>query len=151
MPLYTFELLDGEHLIEDETGLCFADREDALAHAQVVARELMSAREQQTRCWRLAIYENGECVEEMPFVRADRSLDHLRPSLRETIELSCEIVGGFRQIMSAARATMRESRALVAISRGKPYIVTEAGQPTITPDPPTPSQQPPEGNRQMGG
>jgi hypothetical protein len=45
MPLYTFELCDGECRIGDETGMWFPDREPALDHAHDVARELMTARE----------------------------------------------------------------------------------------------------------
>ena len=47
MPLYTFELQDGERPVGDDTGMWFPDREHALDHAHRVARELMSARELQ--------------------------------------------------------------------------------------------------------
>jgi hypothetical protein len=109
MPLYTFELQDGQHPVGDETGVWFADRERALDHAHRVARELMSAREVQTRTWRLDVYEDGSRV-------VERCYDTLRD---------------FKQAMSVARATMQESRALVARSRGKPYLATDGGKPTM--------------------
>jgi len=70
MPLYTFELQDGQHPVGDETGVWFADRERALDHAHRVARELMSAREVQTRTWRLDVYEDGSRVEQVPCAHA---------------------------------------------------------------------------------
>jgi hypothetical protein len=131
MPLYTFALQDGERPIETDTREWFADREHALDHAHEVARELMSAREAQTRAWRLDVYEDGERVHEIPFARVDRTLDHLSPQLRATVETSCDRLRDFKQTMSAARATLRESRALVARSRGKPYLATVGGELTV--------------------
>jgi hypothetical protein len=131
MPIYTFELQDGDHPVGDETGVWFADRERAFEHAHGVARELMSARELQTRSWRLDVYEDGARVEEIPFARVDRTLDHLSPALRRSVERSCDTLRNVKQAMSVARATVRESRALVARSRGRPYLATERGEPTI--------------------
>jgi hypothetical protein len=135
MPLYTFALEDGERPVEDESGLWFADRERALEHAHDVADELMRSRERETRSWRLDVYEHGTCIAEIPFASVDRTLDHLKPALRSTVERSCATLRSFKQTVSAARDTMREARALVAQSRGKPYLATEAGQPTIRTSP----------------
>jgi|SRR6516164_4375761 hypothetical protein len=131
MPRYTFELQDGERPVGDETGVWFADRERALDHAHDVARELMTARELQTRSWRLDIYEDGSKVEQIPFAHLDPMLDCLNPTLRANVERGCDTLRDFRQAMSAARATIQESRALVARSRGKPYLATDRGKPTI--------------------
>jgi hypothetical protein len=133
MPLYTFELQDGERPVGDVSGAWFADRERALEHAHDVARELMTAREQQTRTWRLDIYEDGRQVEQIPFAHLDRTLDHLTPALRTAVEQGCDKLRDFKQAMAAAHATVRESRALVARSRGKPYLATDRGQPIIRP------------------
>jgi hypothetical protein len=150
MPLYTFELHDGERPIGDESGLWFADRERALDHAQHVAGELMRAREVQTRSWRLDVYEDGSRIEEIPFSRVDHTLDHLPPALRSTVERSCDTLRNFKQVMSAARDTVRESRALVARSRGKPYLATEAGRPTIRTSPPLLDHDATKGRRGTG-
>jgi hypothetical protein len=40
-------------------------------------------------------------------------------------------IRSFREAMTAASITRRESRALVARSRGKPYLAAEFGQRTI--------------------
>lgn len=131
MPRYTFELQDGERQVGDETGVWFADRERALDHAHEVARELMTAREPQTRSWRLDVYEDGGRVEQIPFAHLDPTLDCLNPTLRTHVERGCDTLRDVKQAMAAARATIQESRALVARSRGKPYLATDRGKPTI--------------------
>jgi len=146
MPRYTFELQDGERPVGDETGVWFTDRQHALDHAYDVARELMNARELQTRTWRLDVYEDGARVGEIPFAHLDRTLDHLNPALRTSVERGCDRLRDFRQALSAAQATVRESRALVARSRGKPYLATERGEPTIR----TTAHPPPRGGDHRG-
>jgi uncharacterized protein DUF6894 len=133
MPLYTFELQDGECPVEDETGMWFADRDDAVEHARNVARQLMTAREREARAWRLDVYEDGQPVCQIPFASIDPTLDHLTPHLRSTVEASCESIRSFKQVVAAAYETVRESRALVARAQGRPYLATERGQPTIRP------------------
>jgi len=134
MPRYTFELHSDKSPVRDDAW--FTNRERACAHAQHVARELMYGCELRTRSWRLDVYENGECVSQLPFASVDETLDHLQPALRETVERSNDSLLGLHETLSSARATLRESRALVARSRGKPYLVTEGGEPTIRTSPP---------------
>ena len=117
MPMYTFELRDGERPVMDETGVWFADQERAIEHAQNVARELMWGRELQTRSWHLDVYEAGTCVHQLLFASIDPTLDHLRPALRMNVEQSCDTLRGFKEAMAAARATVLEARARVARSR----------------------------------
>jgi len=132
MPTYTFELRDGSCGIYDESGIRLADREHALQYAHDVIRELMSCCEVQTRFWRLDVYEdNATRVFEIPFATVDRTLDHLTPELRMMMERLCERRRALTEATHAALTTMRESRALVALSRGKPYLVTYAGNMTI--------------------
>lgn len=107
MPLYTFELHDGERSIGDETGVWFADREGAIGHAHDVARELMSARELQTRTWRLCVYEDGARVIEIPFASVDVTLDRRNPTLRSSIARWRNALRDFKETMSTARATAR--------------------------------------------
>ena len=130
MPRYIFQLQDGTCPVEDES-VWLLDRDRAIDHAEAVAGELMRGREVQTRSWRLDVYENGELVFSVPFASIDPTLDHLAPQLRTTVEASYESIRSTRQTVSAARATLLESRALVAISRGKPYLAAERGEPTI--------------------
>jgi hypothetical protein len=132
MPTYTFDLKDGGSGVEDDTGINLPDREHALHYAQDVARELMSCREVQTRYWRLDVYDdNRERIYAIPFTSVDRTLDHLRPEWRATMENLCDRNRSLREAIHAASVTVRESRALVARSRGKPYLASAFGQTTI--------------------
>lgn len=132
MPLYTFELRDGSAPLADRTGVHLADRERALVYAKEVARELIQGREKQARSWRLDVYENrDERVFELAFAAFDPTLDHLAPELRNMVERLCGSYRSCREAVHAAQITMRESRALVALSRGKPYLAASAGEQTI--------------------
>jgi hypothetical protein len=132
MPLYTFELRDGSGGIPDTAGVSFADRDQALCYAYDVIRELMSQCERETRTWRLDVYENHEQrVFEIPFARLDETLDHLSARWRSKIEDLCNRSRSLREVHSAAMATVRESRALVARSRGKPYLAADRGRQVI--------------------
>jgi hypothetical protein len=102
---YTFDLLTGDDRVADEAGVRLPDREHAHDYALQVVRDLMRSREPKTRIWRLDIYEDGHRIGEIPFAKVDR--------------------------VQAARIAKREATALVARSRGKPYLATELGERTI--------------------
>jgi len=132
MPVYTFELRDGDRKIEDGNGVNLPDRDHAFDYALDVAHELMSCREAQTRIWCLDVYEgSGERIFQLPFTRFDPTLDHLVPEMRERVERVSDLARSLGEAMAAARVTLRESRALVALSRGRPYLATEMGERTI--------------------
>jgi hypothetical protein len=132
MPRYTFELMNSSSPVSDETGIEAPDREYAASYGQQVARELMYGRELQTRSWRLDIYEDvTERVAEIPFASVDPTLDHLGPELRSAVERLCTSYRSWLDAFDTARATLRESRALVALARGKPYLAAVNGDPTI--------------------
>ena len=126
MPNYTFELRDGSDPIEDDVGVSLTDRQDAYQYARGVVRELMSGREAQTRTWRLDVYENSaERVFAIPFATLDSLL---QPELRVFVEGLCE---RDRWLREATQSALRESRARLARSRGKPYLITNLGKRTI--------------------
>lgn len=132
MPLYTFELREGSALLSDDKGVDLPDRQRALVYAEEVARELMQGREEESRSWRLDVYEDREQrIFELPFAALDPTLDHLRPDLRRTVEWVCDGRRSSMEAVRAARATMRETRALVARSRGRPYLASISGERTI--------------------
>lgn len=138
MQRYTFQLRDGKCPVNDGSGVWLNERAQALDHAQGVARELMRGREQQTRAWRLDVFEDGGLLYQVSFASVDPTLDHLAPPVRATVEARCETIRSARETVSAAHAIMRESRALVALSRGKPYLAVERGEPTIRSTKPAP-------------
>lgn len=132
MPVYTFELLDGSSPLIDDTGVDLPDREFALAYGEEIARELMQGREVQTRSWRLRVHENhGEDAFDISFAAVDPTLDHLAPEVRSMVERLCDSYRSSKEAVHAAQVTVRESRALVARSRGRPYLAATAGQRTI--------------------
>jgi len=129
MPNYTFELRDGSDSIEDDVGVSLTDRHDAYQYAQGVVRELMSGRESQTRTWRLDVYENSaEHAFAIPFATLDATLDGLQPELRVFEEALYERDRRLREVTQSA---LRESRARLERSRGKPYLITNFGKRTI--------------------
>lgn len=135
MPLYTFELRDGSSGVADTVGVSFANPDQALSYAYEVVRELMSCCERQTRTWRLDVYEDHDrLVLEIPFARLDETLDHLGPHSRRQVEELCNRSRSLLEVISAARLTVRESRALIARSRGKPYLAADRGQMIIRED-----------------
>jgi hypothetical protein len=129
MPNYTFALSDGADPIEDDTGVVLTDRQDALRYARGVVRELMTGREAQTRTWRLDVYENSaECVFEIPFASLDQTQEHLAPEHRIFTEALCERE---HRLSRDAVSNQRESRARLARSQGRLYLITDQGKRTI--------------------
>jgi hypothetical protein len=122
MPRYTFKLRDDDSGVEDDNGVQLPDVEIAFRYACDVVRELMNAREPSTRSWQLEVYEDGQTVFEIPFVCLDRTLDHLKAQTRNMVERSVGQVRSSKDIRETASVTVRESKSLVACSRGKPYL-----------------------------
>jgi hypothetical protein len=101
----------------------------------------MYGREKQIRSWCLEIYEDGVRVHELLFASVDPTLDNLQPRLRATVEEASGKKRAFRDALAAVPETLRESRALVARSRGKPYLATVAGKPTVKANKETPARK----------
>lgn len=132
MPRYTFKVHDGADGVNDEGGVKLPNRDLAVRYGYKVIRELMKNRELQTRSWRLDICEDGhETIAEILFASADATLDHMHPTLRSMMEQLCERRRTFAEVVHEAHLTVREARALVARSRGKPYVAAEHGRSTI--------------------
>lgn len=132
MPHYTFALRDGLCRVQDPAGVRLRNRSAARAYALQVAQELMAGRERETRTWCLEVYgDNGAGLCSIPFASIDPTLDHLTPDHRAVIEGWCDRARSLQEAISTARATVQESQALVARSRGKPYLAATNGKRTI--------------------
>jgi uncharacterized protein DUF6894 len=133
MPVFTFKLHDGCGGVEDEAGASFADQRMALRYAYDVVHELMKGREEETRCWRLDVFEEGCAgpVHEIAFASVDTSLDHLTPPFRDMVVAMAERKRVLGEVVHSVKATIQESRALVARARGKPYLASRFGKPII--------------------
>jgi hypothetical protein len=80
----------------------------------------------------LDVYENnGEKIFEVPFASVDQTLDHLRPDYRAAVEQVARRIRSLRDVYYDATLTQRESRSLVARSRGKPYLAAGRGRKVI--------------------
>jgi hypothetical protein len=132
MPVYKFELNEGVRRIKDEIGVDLPDPRRALDHAREVVREMMGGCETQTRSWQLNVYDtSGQRLFEIPFAGLDRTLDHLAPEFRTMVAELSDRIRSLKEVVGAATITVRESRALVARSRGRPYLATHSGERTI--------------------
>lgn len=129
---YRFYLHDGSGGLEDSRGVALAGRRQALAYAEDVVGELMRGREVETRGWCLDVYEDeDEKVFEILFASIDHTLGHLSPELRAMVEVGCERERSLAETLCDVNETVRETRALVAKSRGRPYLAAEHGVKTI--------------------
>ena len=99
MPVYTFELRDGDRRIEDGSGVNLPDHEHAFDYALDIAREA------QTRSWCLDVYDgNGQRAFELPFARIDPTLDHLAPAMRKAVERTCDQSRSLKEAIASARS-----------------------------------------------
>jgi hypothetical protein len=132
MPIYTFTLRDGTDPIADEAGVSLAGHDCAIQYGNDVVRELMKNRELETRSWRLDIYQDRDTgVCQIPFATVDPTLNHLEPKFRTVVEDFSERRRQLSEVIHALNTTVTESRALVARSRGKPYLASRFGKATI--------------------
>jgi hypothetical protein len=85
------------------------------------------------RRWHLDNYDaDGEWVAALPFAKIDPTLDHMMTPARSLIERWSASCLALAEAVDAARKTVREARALVALSRGKPYLISCQGEQVIT-------------------
>ena len=132
LPTYTFRLRNDGCAIDDDIGIALTDNASAYRYARRVARELMRCREIKTRYWLLEVYRDGEGpLFGVLFASVDPTLDHLRRELRSLVERVSEKKRALRDVIYAASLTLRESRSLVARSRGRPHLIAEHGEITI--------------------
>lgn len=130
VPTYTFTVRGDGRDIGDDMGIALADNASAYRYARTVARELMRCRETQTR--RIRVYRDGEGpVFDVLFASVDPTLDHLPRELRALVESVSEKTGALKDVLYACELSLRESRSLLARSRGKPYLIAENGEVTI--------------------
>jgi hypothetical protein len=66
----------------------------------------------------------------IPFAQLDPAFENLEPSMRANFTRLCDNHRSLREAIYAARTTVRQSRALVARSRGRPYLAAFAGEKT---------------------
>jgi hypothetical protein len=126
MPQYFFHLRDGQKGVTDHEGASFRDDGAAHLYAVSVAHELMRNCELSTRHWSIIVMtEAGRHLAEVPFATIDPTLNHLGWERREAVETLCSRYLALAEVTHDVRGTMRRSRALVARSRGRPFVATD--------------------------
>jgi hypothetical protein len=63
------------------------------------------------------------------FAAVDPTIDHLAPDSRAAVERGCEQRRALQEATRELRKTVRRARALVARSRGRPYLIVQNGEP----------------------
>jgi hypothetical protein len=129
MPTYTFKLHSDSGWVADNVGVTLADNTGAYRYACSVARELMRCRELQTRYWLLEVYQDGQRpLFDILFATVDPTLDHLRRESRAMVESTSEKKRALKDVIHDVGLTVRESRALLARSSGRPHLISDNGE-----------------------
>jgi hypothetical protein len=132
MPKYTFKLWDDDGGVEDDIGVNLPDADIAFRYACEVVSEMMNCRERRTRSWQLDVYDNDhKKVFEIPFAALDRTLDHLNSVMRQAVQESARQTRSVKDTQQSARIMVRETKSLVARSRGKPYLAADRGRKVV--------------------
>jgi hypothetical protein len=131
MPRYTFRLMDDSaNAFDDVVDLPGDDF--AVLYGRDVVRELANNCEPQTCTWQLSVYNQvGERICVIPFTDFAWAGSRLSSDVRIAFEQLHERRRELRVALDAARASVREARALIARSRGKPYLAADHGRPII--------------------
>ena len=136
MPHYMFKLRGDRGGVADDGGVTLPDDAAAYGYACEVARELMKGKNGVISDWVLDVLTgDGAKVCEILFAEVDPSLEHLSARLRATVNHVNRVRRSFKDCSVAAAQTMLETRALLARSRGVPYLATDRGRKIIRDDP----------------
>jgi hypothetical protein len=129
MHRYYFHLKDGCGGYTDSTGVCLPSEDAARDYAVRVGVELMKNRERKARHWRIHVHgEQGQLIFEIPLITLDKTLSHLSPSHKEAMEQLSHRCYALREAIEKARAVRNQARALMAKSRGQPYLAADHGE-----------------------
>src|SRR5262245_28307168 len=129
MARYFFNLKDGAGGYADQDGVDLPDDDAARDYASVVAAELMKNREIKARHWRIEVQDaEGQRLFEIAFISEDRTLRHLEASTKRAMEELSKRRCALSEGIHASRTVQRQAKAVVAKSRGKPYLAADSGE-----------------------
>jgi hypothetical protein len=129
MPRFHFQLRTGSKSIHDTEGIECADLAAARQHAIAVALELMNNAEKKSRHWSIVVWgENNERLSEVFFADLDQTLSRHPAEMRHVVEQTCRRFGALADTLASIRATIQQSRVLVARSQGKAFLVLKEGR-----------------------
>ena len=129
MRRYFFHLRDGYRGCADSTGVSLPSDDAARDYAQRVGGELLKNRESKVRHWRIQVQDKDEqTLFEIPLITLDLTLNHLSPLHRKAMEELSQRCYALREAIAQARLVRDQARALVAKSRGRPYLAADNGE-----------------------
>ena len=128
MQRYYFHLRDGYRGYSDSEGVRLPNDDAAHEHSHRVASELLKNRERKVRHWRIQVQaDGGHILFEVALITLDQTLSHLSPLRKKAMEELSQRCYALREAIEQARTVQVQARALVAKSRGRPYLAAEDG------------------------
>jgi hypothetical protein len=129
MARYFFDVSNGAGGAWDDSGTDLPDHRAAIAYRHEIAHELMRNNEQGSRQFCITAGDEArELLFSLLFVGPYETTSHLPPGSRMLLEVCYERRRKLPEAMCGARKTIRQSRAVVAPSRRKPYLAAVGGQ-----------------------
>jgi hypothetical protein len=123
MPRFHFHLRACRTLHPDPDGTDLPDVAAAHAHAAAVANELMRHSVGGMRNWSMCVDDaQGERQFDLFFADVDPSLAACSPELRLLIAETSRRYGALTDAFCTVRATLVESRILIARARSRPHL-----------------------------
>jgi len=129
MPRFHFNLHDGYGVHPDLDGTLLPNVEAAYEYGVAVAHELMRHREARARYWKLDVCDAaGEVLAEVDFAQIDQTLDYVPVHVRESMVHLGRTMRTMAETIAQCRMTILQSKALMAQTEGRPYVVAEKGR-----------------------
>ena len=129
MTRYFFDLKDDGRGYRDSEGVDLPDDDAATDHAERVATELIRNRNIKARHWRIDVHDGqGKKICRVALIAHDCRLSHLSPALKKAMEKLSDRCHALYEATAETRTTLLRSRALIAKSRGRPYLRVHHGQ-----------------------
>ena len=128
MGQYFYNLADGHGGFYDEVGIDLPDDRVAVAHARLVAAELLKNRKKKSGHWRIEV-QNAERkrIFETALIKQHEDFERLSPDVQRSFERLSDRCCALHDTVAEARATIRRSRELAARFRNRPHLVVDNG------------------------
>jgi hypothetical protein len=129
MPQFHFHLRARGTIHRDLDGTKLPDVSAAREHALAVTDELMRHSGGGTRNWSMRVEdENGEKIFDLFFADVDARMHPYEPQIQMLAAETCRRHGALIDALCDVRATIVETRMLLARARGKPILVHMLGK-----------------------
>ena len=127
MHRFYFHLRTRGTIVPDTEGMRLPDLEAARRHAAAVARDLMLGTDAASGLCSLRVEcECGQTAFDLFFTDVDARLLAQREQTRRLAATTCRRLSAYTDVCCAARATLIESRMLLARARRRPQLVYAA-------------------------